>query len=208
MEIKGKVALVTGGAIHIGHAISEALLEKGAQVAIHCFRSKGGAFQADLSKMSEIEKLVEDVEKSLGPIDILINNAAIFERAPLSEISEENFDRHILLNLKAPLFLSQRVASSMLKQKRGKIINIADDILDDPHKNHLSYCISKGGLLTLTKGLAKELAPHVQVNAVAPGIILPQEQRAVANAVIFLIENDSATGSVVTINDIYCHQNF
>ncbi|OGQ05788.1 MAG: hypothetical protein A2W61_00065 [Deltaproteobacteria bacterium RIFCSPLOWO2_01_44_7] len=207
MEIKGKVALVTGGAVRIGRAISLALAERGAKVAIHYNTSEKEAratgtniFQADLNKTSEIEKLVDEVEKKLGPIQILINNASIFEKTPFLEVTESNWDRHMNINLKAPFLLSQRVARSMFSLKTGKIINITDAAIEKPYKNYSSYLVSKGGLMTLTKALALELAPYVQVNAIAPGRIPDQNFQEVANAAVFLIEADCATGSVVTLN--------
>lgn len=232
MEIKGKVALVTGGAIRIGRAVSEALAKKGAKLAIHYHTSEKEArtlsaplgakiFQADLSKCSEIEELVESVEKKLGPIQILVNNAAVFEPTPFLEINEGHFDKHITVNLKAPFLLSQKVARSMLKEKLGKIINIADYTYLKPYRGYLPYSVSKAGLIGLTKCLAKELAPFIQVNAVALGLTLPpasftEEQnksnaektllkrwgdpKEIANAVCFLIEGtDYATGSVLEI---------
>lgn len=229
MELKGKVALVTGGASRIGLAISYALAAHGAKVAIHyCQTTKqiqdlpGQAFQADFSKPQAMPKLVEDVEAKLGPIQILVNNAAIFEPMPFLEISEPHFDKHIQINLKAPFLLSQLVARQMLKVKTGKIINIADYTYLKPYHGYLAYAVSKAGLVGLTKCLAKELAPSIQVNAVALGLTLPPENfseeqkqwnakktllkrwgdpKEIANAVCFLIEGtDYATGSVFLLD--------
>ena len=222
MKLKGKTVLVTGGARRIGAVIAEALSKRGAKVAIHSHQAGKGAFQADLSDMAAVAKLVEDVEKKMGPIQILINNAAIFEKIPFLEVREKDFDRHLHINLKAPFFLSQAVATSMLKNKEGKIINIADVSAFKPYLGFSHYSATKAGLIALTKSLARELAPHVQVNAIALGPTLAPESYSkeemkkiadktllkkwggpneVANAVCFLIEGtDSATGSVLTID--------
>jgi len=228
VEIKGKVALVTGGAVRIGRAICENLAGKGAKVAVHYNRSEKEAkdlrletFQADLSNASDIEKLVQEVEKKLGPIQVLINNASIFKKTPLFEIRESDWEKHININLRAPFLLAQVVSKGMLERKQGKIINIADYAAKKPYKDYLPYIVSKGGVVALTKTLAKELAPYVQVNAIAPGPTIPPsyysenqkekvanqtllkrwgDPKEIANAVCFLIEGtDFATGSVLTI---------
>ncbi|MDP2600704.1 MAG: SDR family oxidoreductase [Deltaproteobacteria bacterium] len=227
MKIKGKTVLVTGGAVRIGRAISEALAERGAKVAVHYWRSKvdsrfrGNDVRADLSKFSEIKRLVAAVEKKLGPIDILVNNAAIFNRKDFLKVTEKDWSDHLDLNLKAPFFLAQAVAKKMLHKKEGKIINIADFEALHPSKGYAPYCISKAGIMGLTKVLAKELAPYIQVNAVAPGAILPPKNYSaalkkkiaektllkrwgspedIANAVCFLIEGgDYMTGETIFI---------
>lgn len=219
------MALVTGGAARIGAVISRSLAKKGAKVAIHYHQNKepleGIFFQADLTRTSEIEKLVREVAQKLGPIDILVNNAAIFERTPFLEISEEDWEKHLTINLKAPFFLSQAVARGMLSKREGKIINLTDYTAVKPSKDFLPYNVSKGGLVTLTKALARELAPHIQVNAIALGPTLAPENYSeekkqsvadktlakrwgnaeeAANTVRFLIEDcDYATGSVFYI---------
>lgn len=229
MELKGKTALVTGGTHRIGAVIAKILAEKGARVAAHYHRSAPKTtavnvtpFQADLSQIKELQKLVEDIEQRLGPIQILINNAAIFEQIPFFEISEADFDRHLNINLKAPFLLSQKIGRNMLEQKEGKIINIADYTYLKPYHGYLAYSVSKAGLIGLTKCLAKELAPDIQVNAIALGLMLPpknfsEEQKKwnaektllkrwgdpkeIANAVCFLLEGtDYATGSVLEID--------
>lgn len=222
MELKNKVALVTGGTERIGAEIAEALSLKGVKVAAHSHRSSPSTFQADLSQIDEIKKLVETVEQKLGLIQILINNASIFEKIPFLEVSEEDWERHIAINLKAPFFLSQAVVQSMLRKKEGKIIHIADVAAFKPYLGYAHYVAAKGGLIALTKALARELAPHIQVNAIAPGPTLaPQsyskadqekvaqktllkrwgDPKDIANAVCFLLEGtDYATGSVLTID--------
>ena len=237
MDLKNKNILVTGGAKRIGKTICEALADHGANIIIHYntsekeakdlqtqLRKKTGRvfiFQADLGKSSDIIKMMPQIEKEMDGVDILINNASIFESAPLENISESDWDRHIDINLKAPFLLAQRVSQKMIQKKYGKIINITDASVGRPYTHYLHYCASKGGLDALTKALAKELAPHIQVNSIAPGPIIPsqdysEEQRRksqektllkrwgdpknIAQAVLFLIEADFVTGTTVTID--------
>lgn len=234
MQIEGKVALVTGGAKRIGREIVLALAERKAKLAVHYHRSDKEAaalsqelhpllpdvsfFQADLSLPAEAIRLANAVTEQVGPIDILINNASTFEKIALNQITEEDWDRHMNINLKSPFLLCQAAAKAMLKTGGGKIINITDYTAIKPSKNYLAYNVSKAGLSSLTRSLAKELAPHIQVNALALGPMLPPEgyseekkqrvaegtlakrwgeAKEVANAVLFLLEGtDYATGSV------------
>ena len=180
-----------------------------------------GCFQADLRQISKIELLIQHIEEKLGQIDVLINNAADFFPTPLGEVSESEWDHLISLNLKAPFFLSQLVGTSMLKQGQGKIVNIVDVAAERPWPQFLPYCASKAGLVSLTKGLAKALAPAVQVNAVAPGTMLPPPQISsfsqdlaiersllkkmgrpddIARAVTYFLENDFVTGTVLPVD--------
>lgn len=222
MELKGKTALVTGGIHRIGSAIVKALSEKGVYVAVHSRQAEKNSFQADLNQPGSAKKLARDVEEKFGPIQILINNAAIFEKTPFLEITEEDWDRHLNINLKAPFLLSQAVARGMLEKKEGRIINIADYTAVKPSKDYLPYTISKAGLVSLTKALALELAPHVLVNALSLGPILPPSDYSeekiggaanktllkrwgnveeVAKTVLFLLETcDFATGSVFALD--------
>lgn len=226
MQIKGKTALVTGGASRIGKAIAEALSQRGARVAVHHHRAREGegknGFRADFTRPGEAQNLVTEVETQLGPIHILINNAAVFERTPLWEIDEADWEKHLAVNLKAPFFLAQAVSKKMAELKEGCIINIGDPTLQRPHKGYLSYNVSKAGLEGLSRALAMELAPSVRVNTLALGPILPPEDyteeqklkaaqktllkqwgkpEEVAKAVCFLIEEASfATGSTLLLD--------
>ena len=180
-----------------------------------------GCFQADLRQLSEIELLTQQIEAQIGQIDVLINNAADFFPTPLGKVVESEWEHLISLNLKAPFFLSQLVGTSMLKRGQGKIVNIADVAAERPWPQFLPYCASKAGLVSLTKGLAKALAPAVQVNAVAPGTMLPPPESSsfsqdlaiersllkkmgrpddIAKAVIYFLENDFVTGTVLPVD--------
>ena len=237
MELKNRTVLVTGAGVRLGQAIAVSLGQRGMKVALHYHQSMEGAkktldlmggdikqhgcFQADLRQVSKIELLIQHIEEKLGQIDVLINNAADFFPTPLGEVSESEWDHLISLNLKAPFFLSQLVGTSMLKQGQGKIVNIADVAAERPWPQFLPYCASKAGLVSLTKGLAKALAPAVQVNAVAPGTMLPPHQISsfsqdlaveksllkkmgrpddIARAVTYFLENDFVTGTILPVD--------
>lgn len=237
MELKNRTVLVTGAGVRLGQAIAVSLGKQGMKVALHYHQSLEGAketlelisgdsknhgcFQADLRQVSEIEPLIQQIEAQLGEIDVLINNAADFFPTPIGEVSESEWDHLISLNLKAPFFLSQSVGTSMLKRGHGKIVNIVDVAAERPWPQFLPYCASKAGLVSLTKGLAKALAPAVQVNAVAPGTMLPPPEsnsfsqdlaiersllkkmgrpEDIAKAVIYFLENDFVTGTVLPVD--------
>ena len=117
--------------------------------------------------------LAHDVTARLGPVDVLVNNASVFYRTPLADLGEREWDDNLDVNLKAPYLLSLRLGRAMRDRGAGKIVNIGDADAERPYRDYLPYCVSKAALATLTRGLAKVLAPAVQVNCVAPGPILP-----------------------------------
>ena len=190
IDLSNKVALVTGASSGIGHAAAILLAEQGASVAINYKSNAEGAnkaheaiiaaggksivIQADVTKSADIKMMVERTTNELGAIDILVNNAgSLVERMKLMEMTEERWDDVMNLNLKSVLFCTQAVAASMIERKSGVIVNltsIAGRNGGGPGAMH--YATAKGGLITLTKGLAKELAPYgIRVNSVAPGVI-------------------------------------
>jgi pteridine reductase len=236
MDLKGKVALVTGAGRRIGLAIALDLAAHGAAVAVHYRTSQAEAdaavaeitatgqtartFCANLENIAEIEKMVADVVTAFGRLDILVNSASIFARKPLEEMTERDWDANLNTNLKAPAFLSKFAAAAMRQQGAGKIINIGDWAGIRPYKDYFPYTVSKGGLITLTQALAKALAPEIQVNCIALGLVIPPENyskeevsrlvnrtltkkmgspKDVARAVIFLCETDFATGTTITL---------
>lgn len=187
VNLPNKCALVTGGAKRIGAAIARRLHAEEFSVAIHYYSSCNEAeslcdelnavraasarcFQANLIETSAVETLVNDVVEWRGRIDALVNNASTFYPTPLGEISEEDFEDLVGSNLKAPLFLSQ-AAGPHLKSVGGSIVNIVDIHAQRPLRQHIVYGAAKAGLVMLTKSLAKELAPEVRVNGIAPGAI-------------------------------------
>lgn len=187
-SLENNVALVTGAARRVGAAIASHLHAAGALVAVHYRGSaeqadtlvthlndarpgSAAAFQADLLDTASIPQFVADVLGWQGRLDILVNNASTFYPTPLGEITETHWDDLLGSNLKAPLFLSQAAAPA-LRESRGVIVNIVDIHARRPLRDHLVYGAAKAGLAMLTRSLAKDLAPEVRVNGVAPGAIL------------------------------------
>ncbi|MFQ5662509.1 MAG: SDR family NAD(P)-dependent oxidoreductase [Terriglobia bacterium] len=185
--LQGQVALVTGGAKRIGRGIALALGAAGARVVVN-YKSSAAearatveeikrqgspawAVQADVSQPAAVSQLVAAAEKQLGPVDILINNAGIFASYPWEKITEADWDRFMNVNLKAQFFCAQAVAAGMKQRGRGKIVNLASLGGLRAWPSFIPYCVSKAGLIMLTRCLARALAPEVQVNAVAPGSI-------------------------------------
>jgi pteridine reductase len=236
MEIDGKVAIVTGGAVRLGKALALALAEHGARLVIH-YGSSGGpaqatvrqiqamgsdalAIQADLSQPGQTGSIVERAAAHFGQVDILVNSAAIFEPGNWDDTTEANWDRHLAINLKSPFFLSQAFAVHVGRERTGHIVNIADWRGVRPGTGHVAYTLTKAALIAMTKSLAQALAPNIQVNAIAPGLILPPPgqgqaylerwahqipaQRVgspeeVARALIFLLRSDFVTGELIFV---------
>ena len=187
-NLDGRTVLITGAARRVGATIASVLHAQGASVAVH-YRSSasdadglvGGlnalrehsaaSFQADLLDTASIPKLVDDVTAWRGRLDILINNASTFYPTPVGEITEAHWDDLIGSNLKAPLFLCQ-AAMPALRDTRGSIVNIIDVHAQRPLRDHPVYGPAKAGLAMLTRSLAKDLAPDIRVNGIAPGAIL------------------------------------
>jgi pteridine reductase len=236
MDLKNKVALVTGGARRVGRAIALDLATHGTSIAVHYHTSqteadsvaaeittsgrKAQSFRANLEHVAEIEQMVTNVLDTFGRIDILVNSASVFAPTPIEKITEHDWDSNLDTNLKAPFFLSKFAAAAMRKQGAGKIINLGDWAAIRPYKDYLPYSVSKSGLIGLTKALAKELAPEVQVNCIALGMVIPPESYTkeevdrlvsrtltkkmgtpedVARAVLFFCETDLATGAILTL---------
>jgi NAD(P)-dependent dehydrogenase (short-subunit alcohol dehydrogenase family) len=186
-ELRGSVALVTGAAVRVGRAIALALADAGADVAVgygHSARAaartaraiesrgvRATAIRADLARPAEARGLVADAVRRLGHLDILVNSAAVFVRTPLPTATPVQFDRIMAVNLRAP-FLCAQAAARAMRRRGGRIINIADVGAVRPWPGYIPYCASKAGVIALTKGLAAALAPQIQVNAVAPGVVL------------------------------------
>ncbi len=189
-DLKGKVALVTGASSGIGRATAEALAASGAGVAINFHRNEAGAeaaraqiaggggraiiVQGDVTQATEVQTLVEQTVAEFGPIDILVNNAgSLVERLKILELTEERWDEVINLNLKSAFLCCRAVAASMMERKAGVVINVSSIAgRNGGALGSIHYSTAKGGLITFTKGLAKELAPFgVRVNAVSPGVI-------------------------------------
>ena len=189
-DLKGRVALVTGSSSGIGRAAAEALAANGARVAVNFHHNGAGAeaarakivgaggeaitVQADVTQASQVQSLVERTVSEFGPIDILVNNAgSLIERLKILELTEERWDEVIDLNLKSAFLCSKAVAASMMERKTGAIINVSSIAgRNGGALGSIHYSAAKGGVITFTKGLAKELAPFgIRVNAISPGVI-------------------------------------
>lgn len=190
MEVRGRVALVTGGARRLGRAFVEALAAKEMRVAIHygasrddadalvvALRTRGAdveCFGADLRDAAAAGALPDRVVERFGQLDVLVNSAAVMERVGVADATVQHWDDVVNLNLRAPFFLAQRAAPHLAKV-RGTIINIADLGGLEPWPNYAVHSISKAGVIMLTQVLAVALAPDVTVNAIAPGTVLVPE---------------------------------
>ncbi len=234
-----KVALITGGARRIGREIASRLHDEGMRVMIHYRGSRDDAdalvtelngsrpdsaasVPADLADNGAVEQIMLETVHAFGRLDALINNASTFYPTPISEATEQQWEDLMTVNLKAPFFLAQ-AAASVLEEYRGCIVNIVDIYGHRPLKSHPIYCAAKAGLIMLTRALARDLAPSVRVNAVAPGAILWPENDAdevsqkriiartplkrmgspaeIAAAVAFLIRDASfSSGQVIAVD--------
>jgi len=183
-----KVALVTGGAVRVGRALSLGLAEAGFDVAVHYHTSGSAAREVerritglgrralllpgDLSHGEDAERVVRGVETEFGRLDLLVNSAASFHARPILEVDEEEWDDVMAVNLKGP-FLLVRAAAALLREGRGSVVNLLDLSAIQPWTTHPHHSVAKAGLLHLTRVLARALAPEVRVNAIAPGTVLP-----------------------------------
>lgn len=237
VKLPGQIAVVTGGAVRLGRAFALALAEAGCDVCVHYNRSAGSAaetveelrsrgrnavaVQADFNHPEHAaEELLAESVRQLGPPTILVNSAAIFEPGTLPSTTADHWRRHLAVNLEAPLFLCREFAKRRDATRPGGIVNVVDWRAQHPQAGHLAYTLTKAALVTLTQVLAQELAPDVQVNAIAPGAILPApgatvaefERQAetiplqrtgnpadVAGAMLFLLQSEFITGEILHV---------
>jgi len=236
MDLQGSVALVTGGAHRVGKAIALALGRAGANVVVHYHRSAGqaqalleelsalgveaSAVGGDLAIVAEVERAIDAAVARWGRLNLLVNSAGIWGATPIGTVTQARWDELIDTNLRSAFFAAQRAAPA-LRATRGAIVNIADVGALRPWRNHTPYLVSKGGMVTMTEALAKDLAPEVRVNAIAPGpVLLPegwtseQAERSarsvllrrlgtpedVAQAVLYLAQADYVTGVVLPVD--------
>ena len=237
MEVEGAVVLITGAAQRVGRAVALDLAAQGAHVAFSYYAEhepwrdtvaaieragvRSLAVLADVTRSSDRRALVQATLQSFGRVDVLINNASIWLKQPALEIDEVAWDAEMNLNAKAPFMMAQAVAPHMIHQGRGLVINIADLSAFQAWPGYAHHSASKAALVALTRVLALEWAPHVRVNAIAPGtVLLPDdadeakrrwaiEKSAlkrigspgdVARTVRYLIEEDFATGAVYFVD--------
>lgn len=185
LDLTGKTALVTGASSGIGAATALLFSELGARVAIGYFKNETGAYEiakqsggiaicADVRRTSEITRLTDEAVQALGPLDILVNNAGwLVERQSLAQITEPRWQEIMNLNLTSVMLCTQAVSPAMIERKRGAIVNIVSIAgRNGGGPGASAYATAKGGLISFTKAMAKELAPHgIRVNAVSPGVI-------------------------------------
>ena len=234
-SLSGKVALVTGAAKRLGRAVALRLAEEGADVVIHYRQSKKEAEEtvgeiekgrrramaigADLGRVAEIKRLIDEAAKHFGRLDILVNSAANFLPASVVSTTEEVWDAALDTNLRAPFFCAQ-AAAPLLRRTRGVIINFADTGGLLGWTGYIPHSVSKAGVMMLTKVLAKALAPEARVNAIAPGTITmagdPPELESdfiklaplrrssrpsdIADAVSYLVHAEFVTGQTLVVD--------
>jgi 3-oxoacyl-[acyl-carrier protein] reductase/pteridine reductase len=235
-SLAGKVALVTGAGKRIGRSVALRLASEGADVVVNYHSSKAEAAEvvaqitamgrrsvaipADVAKKAEVILMFAAVEKEFGRLDILVNNVGMFFPAKFEELTEEQWDRILDTNLKSQMLCSQAAAPMLRRSGQGRIINFASlgGLLAWPAYTH--YCVSKAGVIMLTRCLARALAPEITVNAIAPGTIsFPDDAPEIAedfirraplqrtgtakdieDAVIFLVESGFVTGQVIVVD--------
>ncbi len=189
MDLNGKVALVTGGAVRVGKAIALALARAGADVAIN-YRSSADAavatvaeiaalgrravaIRADVGQGAQVQALVDEAVGKLGRLDVLVNSASLWRKTPWAELDEPAWDQLVDIALKGPFLCAKAAAPHLTAHGDGAIINIVDLSAFVPFAGYMPHSAAKAGLVNLTYSLAMELAPAVRVNAIAPGPVLP-----------------------------------
>jgi 3-oxoacyl-[acyl-carrier protein] reductase/pteridine reductase len=189
LNIKGKTALVTGGAIRVGRAITLGLARAGANVVINYHRDAEKAaetakeaeafgvsvltIQADISEWEQVKRMYAEIHSALGPIDILVNNSSVFKQTPIPTDSIEGWHKVTGVLINGAFYVSNLAAVDMLEKKQGAIVNILDLTAWEAWPRYAAHVVGKSALLALTRQLAIDLAPYVRANAIAPGPVLP-----------------------------------
>jgi pteridine reductase len=232
--MKGKTALITGAARRIGKALTLRCAREGINIILHYHSSRREAeevaaqveacgvksflFHADLSVPMQAEKLFKKAKKEAGNVDILVNNASLFMKDTLATFTYEALSTNIAVNALAPLILSRKLAA---QDRGGKIINLLDARITDYDDRHTAYHLSKRMLCDLTRMMAIEFAPHITVNGIAPGLILPPPGEDtvflkkmahtnplnmhgtlddITDAALFLINSSFITGQIIFVD--------
>lgn len=238
MELSGKTALITGSAIRLGRAISLALADKGCNLILHYHSSVDNVqelleqvnrknisatlIKADLTDENESFSLFTKILEFVHHVDILVNNAGIYLNGNALQTTKDIWDKQFMLNLRSPFILSQEFARQLPEGMPGRILNISDAKVLRPKPDHFAYRLTKSSMNEMTKMLAKELAPNITVNALAPGLILPLAGReindlqkntisriplqrlggleVIEDNVIHILEQDFLTGQIITLD--------
>ena len=235
MNLDSRVALVTGAGHRVGRALAVALGAERMTVAVHFNKSASGAeetvrmitqaggkarsFGADLSDAESPARLVSSVVKELGTLHVLINSAAVMKRHPFGSITPADWDETMSLNLRAPFFVAQAASAAMTEG--GAIVNISDLAAFETWPSYIPHSISKAGIVKMTEGLARVLAPAIRVNAIAPGaVLLPDDwgektgerlsdttplrrlgdPQDVVDAMLYLLRSDYVTGETIVVD--------
>jgi len=221
MQSSGKVALVTGGAVRLGRAMSLGLADRGMRVAVHYNQSAeqaialcesiaemGGEavpFGEDLSEPNAASRLALRVMDAMGGVDVLVNSASVFPPETLEETDEALWDHTLAVNLKAPFFLIRHLAST-LRERRGVVVNLADLAGMQPWARHAAHGIAKAGLIHLTRVAARALAPEARVVGISPGAVLPPEGTSAAE--MERLGRMAALGRVGSAEDVVVALNY
>jgi 3-oxoacyl-[acyl-carrier protein] reductase/pteridine reductase len=237
MIIRGKTALITGGAIRVGRAITLGLAEAGANVVINYHRDAENAartaqeaapfgvsvltVQADISDWEQVQHMFAQIHRKIGPIDILVNNSSPFKPSPIPTDSIEAWQEVTGVLVNGAFYVANLAAVDMLEKKQGAIVNIVDLTAWEAWPGYAAHVIGKSALLALTRQLAVDLAPHVRVNAIAPGPVLPPTDYSpekikrtaaktllgrwgrpedISRTVNFLIESEYINADVITVD--------
>lgn len=230
-------AMITGAAIRVGRAIALELAQAGYDLILHAHRSQDAlrdicdevrslgravqALHADLSSLSEIEKVVQTVSAQHSSLDLMVHNAALFEKRPFEEVSPKHFQLLHQLNVQAPFFLSQGLMPLLRQGENPSIVHITDIMGERATAGYSHYGITKAALIHLTRSLAVELAPTIRVNGVSPGTVAFPENfddeirqkilqriplkregtpRDIARAVLYFAQNEYVTGQIIAID--------
>ncbi len=235
--MKDKNLLITGGATRIGKEIAIHFSKKGWNIAIHYFKSSSKAknlkkiieensvkvvlIKADLKNVKQVEKIVSVAKRKLGTINCLINNAALFEKDDILNFTNDSWNDHLNINLRAPVILTKQFAKQASKKNISNIINIIDQRVFKLTPIFMSYTLSKSALYTFTKTMAMRLSPNIKVNGIAPGPTIKSKRQSIkhfnkqakstllkksvrpediCDTVEFLIKNNSITGQVIAVD--------
>jgi len=238
--LRGEVALVTGAGRRIGRSIALELAEAGVDIVVHVHQSleegaetagavrelgrRAAVVVADQRDPAAILAACDEAERQLGPVSLLVNSAALWPHVDLAACTPEDFDIALEVNLRGPFFWARYLGVRMRERGHGAIVSIADVVTDRPWVDSLPYCMAKAGVISMTYGLAKALAPAVRVNAIGPGPILyppgyPQaridadraatlrghegEPADIARTVRFLFESPNITGAFLPVDGGY-----